>query len=544
VAGSDDVVILGGSRRRLGQEREEAIEELFRGEYPRLVRRAFALLGDLDRAEQVAVQAFADLCRHWRQAGRDHHAPKYLEMAATRLARDAGGAGGGRAGVGRAGGAVGAMSRGSPAEPGANAELLEVDSDEAPEIESYETPEVDADRGWREFEALRARRTAATRRNIKALIAVAAVVAVAVAYPLLASRRHASQPAPPQLVNLPPPNNPHAVVARLNLSGVISVAGTSTQAWAIRQIPRSIIIEQPAAASTYQLAAIDLGTNDVTYRLNLGRRPRAIAAGAGRVWMTTPAGQEGGQIERIDPASGRVVQTLHLRAGSCSQLSFNSGRLYAACTAWPAGTGIWAINPVTGRAVLLGSPVRGFVVSLVAAPSAVWYERNYADVSGRARVSGRSIAVQRAKYVRSLAAPGTGGLAYDAGSIWALGSRERLTRIDELTGKVLDTFNYQNFDTSPAGGLDFFTAAEGWLWFLDNGYPFSGVLRVSEDTGQPVGGIWIPPNSCGARSCSLIFSTPGSIWVPTTNLLVRISPAAMPTQEPANRPDADSHLPS
>jgi DNA-directed RNA polymerase specialized sigma24 family protein len=523
VAGSDDIVVLGGSRR-LGQEREEAIEELFRAEYPSLVGQAFALLGDIDRAEQVAIQAFADLWRRWRQSGVEGLGRQYLETSVTRLAGEAG--------------------AGSPAGPGVSGELPAVDSVEPLEVGSDERPDVDVERGWREFEALRARTTAARRRNLKALLAVAAVAAVAVAYPLLADRRNASQSAPPQLVTLRPTNNPNAVVARLGLSGVISVAGDSAQAWVIRQIPRIMTVEQPAAASSYQLVAIDLRTNDVTYRLNLGRRPRAIAVGVGRLWMTTPGGQEGGQIERLDPASGRVVQKLHLRAGSCSQLSFSFGQLYAACTAWPAGTGIWAINPITGRAALLGSPVRGFIVSLLAAPRTVWYVHDYAGVSGRARSSGRSISVQGPKFVKSLASPGTGGLAYDAGSIWAMGSKQRLTRIDELTGKVLDTFNYQNFGMSPTCGLDFFTAAEGWLWFLENGCPFSGVLRVSEDTGVPVGGIWIPPNSCGEQSCSLIFATPGSVWVPTTDQLVRIEPAAMPTQEPANRPDADSHLPS
>jgi len=534
VAGSDDIVILGGSRRRLGQEREEAIEELFRGEYPRLMRRAFALLGDRDRAEQVAIRAFADLWRRWRQAGDQRHAPRFLETAVTRLAREVGGM---SADV--ASGEPPDVASGGP--PG-------IDSHQPPDNNGYPPPDADIDRAWREFQALRARTARARRRELKALLAVAAVAALAVTYPLLASRRHPSharRPAPPQLLTLEPHRYPQAVVARLGLSGVISVAGDSARAWVIRQISRPLTIQQPAAASTYQLVAIDLQTNDVTYRLNLGRSLRAIAVGAGRLWMTTPAGQEGGQIERLDPASGRAVQTLHLRAGSCSQLSFSAGRLYAACTAWPAGTGIWAINPVSGRAVLLGSPVRGFVASLVAAPGAVWYVHNYAGVGGRARSDGRPIAVQGANYLKALSAPGTGGLAYDAGSMWALSSKQRLTRIDELTGKVLDTFSYRNFGRSRAGGgLNFFTAAQGWLWFLDNGYPFSGVLRVSEDTGQPDGSIWIPPNSCGKQACSLIFATPGSIWVPTTDLLIRIGPAAMPYRQPANRPDADSHLPS
>jgi hypothetical protein len=107
-------------------------------------------------------------------------------------------------------------------------------------------------------------------------------------------------------------------------------------------------------------------------------------------------------------------------------------------------------------------------------------------------------------------------------------------------------FNYHAFDPTRAGGLDFLTAANGWLWFLDNGYPFSGVLRVSEASGLPDGGVPIPPGSCGQASCSLIFATPGSIWVPTAELLLRINPSALPGKSAGvliNHLDADSVLP-
>jgi hypothetical protein len=60
------------------------------------------------------------------------------------------------------------------------------------------------------------------------------------------------------------------------------------------------------------------------------------------------------------------------------------------------------------------------------------------------------------------------------------------------------------------------------------GTPFSGVLRVSEATGHPAGGIPIPPNSCGQAVCSQIFYTPGLAWVPTAKLLIRIDTSRMP----------------
>jgi hypothetical protein len=187
--------------------------------------------------------------------------------------------------------------------------------------------------------------------------------------------------------------------------------------------------------------------------------------------------------------------------------------------------------------------VHGFVTSLVATPHAVWYVGGLSRISGLAHVAGRLTTAEQVTasglghYNLS---PGTGGLAYDARSIWALGSQERLLRIDATTGNVVRRYTYRDYDQARSGSLEFLTAADGWLWFLDNGNPLSSVLRISEATGRPAGGVPILPGSCGQSPCSLIFSTPGSIWVPTAQLLIRIDPSALRPGAPANLLDADS----
>src|SRR6266568_3498335 len=283
-------------------------------------------------------------------------------------------------------------------------------------------------------------------------------------------------------------------------------------------------------AATYQLVGIDLRKNTLLYRVNLGRRPRAIAAGAGRVWLTTPSGQAAGQIVRIDPASGRIVQTLHLHAGPCTQLSFGWGHLFAGCdVGGRERSTLWRIDPVRQRGYRLPGMARGYISSLTAAPNALWYVVDFARISGLAHVTAsRPLQVTARDPAYRDTSAGTQGLVYDAGSIWALGSAERLARIDAVTGDVVRHYSYRSYDPARAGGLDFLTAAGGWLWFLDNGYPFSGVLRVSEATGHPAGGVPIPPGSCGQAPCSLIYATPGSIWVPTAELLIRIDPSRLP----------------
>src|SRR5579859_2628565 len=508
---ADDIITLGGPRGQFEQERDEAIEELFHAEYPGLVRTAFVLVGDENLAGQAARQAFLRLLRHWRRLGDPREAPAYLQGTVTGLAREIG--------------------HGRP------------DADGEP-------AEVDTAGAWQEFEALRARRSAARKCDLTAAVAVTAVAAaVAVAAVALPSHGGRSPAGHPQPGPVRVATYPHAIAAKYQLSGVIAVAGGSSRAWAIRQVTQPSTVEQPAFATRYQLVAIDLRTNSVLYRVSLGREPRAIAAGDGRVWLTTPFARAGGQIVRIDPATGRVVQTLHLRADGCTQLSFTPGHLYAACQPIrSARTQFWTISPTSGRAVPLARPVNGFISSLLAVPDALWYVSGYARLNGLSQVVGRPFAVGPKRLTVLVPSyqnipPGAPDLAYDNGSIWALGQSEQVAMINAITGHLVRLYTYRNYDPTRAGGLDFLTAAGGWLWFLDDGYPFSGVLRVSEATGRPAGGVPVPPDSCGQTACSLIFSTPGAIWVPTAELLLRIDPSGLPLEEPENHLDADSFLP-
>jgi hypothetical protein len=385
---------------------------------------------------------------------------------------------------------------------------------------------IDTARAWRDFESLRSRSSAIRRRAMAAAAAVI-VAGTAIAIPALAgghSRGRGPQPSATGVFPPSPRTYPGAVAARYQMSGVTAVVGDAGHAWVIRNLGL------PRAASTYQLAGINLQTNSVMFRVGLGRQQRAIAAGEGRLWLTTPFGRAGGQIVRVDLATGQVLSSIHLAAGRCDALSFGSGHLFASCeVGGPASTAVWRINPVTQRAFRLTRTIRGYVGPLTATSEAsLWYTVNYTRIAGLTNAGGnpQPVTVRDAGFQDQP----TGGprLAYDGNSIWALSSGERLARIDASTGQVTQLFTYRNYDPGRAGGLDFLAAGGGWLWFLDNGYPFSGVLRVSEATGRPAGGVAIAPNSCGQPSCSQIYYTPGSVWVPTAELLIRIVPARLP----------------
>ncbi|HEX9063871.1 MAG TPA: hypothetical protein VF843_02120 [Streptosporangiaceae bacterium] len=376
---------------------------------------------------------------------------------------------------------------------------------------------------WRDLRA-RHERSAVRRRRGLLAAAVTAVAALVIAVPLL-SRPAAPVPSPPRSgYTGPPPPKAYsaAIAARIPLSGVVAMAGDGSQAYVIRQVGT------PGLPGTFQLVAIDLSSDTVSFQDGLGRQEPMIAAGPAGLWVTTSYGQAGGQIIALDPATGRPRQRYHLPAGPCTALSYSAGRLYASCNvAGATRNGFWRIDSRTGRATRIGGTLSGFVSSIVATPDALWYVRNYTQIRGIAHPAGRPSPLS-SDFGGYEVSPGGQGLIYAGGSIWALAAGEQLARIDPATGRVLRIYTYRQYDPSRLGGLDFLTAGHGWLWFLDNGYPFSGVLRVSMATGHPAGGVPVPANSCGQQICSQVYYISGSIWVPTAELLLRINPAKLP----------------
>jgi hypothetical protein len=383
-------------------------------------------------------------------------------------------------------------------------------------------PPIDTAASWREFQALRSR-SVTTRRRSLVVAVIAAAAAIVIAFPAFTrpSNGRAPQPRVGNTIPATPHTYPNAVAARIPLSGVLDVVGDAGHVWVVRSSG------VPGETGNYQLVGIELRTNSIMFRKSLGRSYPAMAGGDGRLWLTTGGGQADGQIVRVDLATGKVLSTVHLHAGPCTDLAFSSGRLFAACAPpTGAGTELWRIEALTERANRLTGRLLGGVSAPVATPDALWYAR-FGTIIGLVDLSGRphSVLVRGKQYV---AVPGSQALVYGDGSIWVLRGQERLARINPNTGQVIQTYGYRNYDPRRAGGLDFMTAGGGWLWFLDNGYPFSGVLRVRESTGRPAGGVRIPPNSCGQVVCSQIYYTPGSVWVPTAQLLIRIATSRMP----------------
>jgi hypothetical protein len=272
--------------------------------------------------------------------------------------------------------------------------------------------------------------------------------------------------------------------------------------------------------------------------VNLGLYPEAVAVGGGTLWVTTPSGFAGGQIRRVNPATGKVIRTLHLSAGRCTYVAYSGAHLFAGCEGRHPGSIVFVgLDPRTGQVQWRSAPVSGLITQIIATPQGIWYADRNSGIAGpvAAAWSGPPPVPDVPRRI-SFANPQS--LVYGDGFAWTLASDESVSKIDPMTGRVVRYYTYRDYDPAFLGGLDNLAVGGGSLWLLDDGpltakgTSFAGVLQVSEATGRPIGRIpgIIAPGSCGPGPCTQIYYAGGAVWVPTLSSLIRIDPSRMTGQ--------------
>ncbi|MES2253662.1 MAG: hypothetical protein V4559_01330 [Pseudomonadota bacterium] len=205
----------------------------------------------------------------------------------------------------------------------------------------------------------------------------------------------------------------------------------------------------PLCAKPNALARVDLKTGTLAAILPVG--PAAaeggIAAAGDSVWMVTDAK---GVLSRIDPATGRVRQTIAIAPGSFNPIAGDgvvwvSGHDTGVVTAVDAGSGkVLAVVPV-------GKGPRFMTVGA----GAVWVLLQ--GTGEIVRVDARDYKVT-ARIAAGLAGPG-GDIKFGAGRVWATVMGVPLTMIDAKTGRIARQW------TGPGGdSLDF---AFDSVWLTD-----------------------------------------------------------------------------
>jgi hypothetical protein len=293
---------------------------------------------------------------------------------------------------------------------------------------------------------------------------------------------------------------------------VVDVAGDGSDLWAV------------LSGSRYQLAEIDARTGAVLMRVGLGRDYQAVGAAAGTVWLTTPFGRARGQLERIDPATGRVIMTAHLPAGTCdAALAVSAARLLAQCRVGSPGTAFFLVNPRNGAVEWRSARLSDVTGLFVALPGGVWYTtpsgiRGIAGFGAHSRAvtvfdpPGMNLATAR-------------DLTYGDGYVWVLSSDESVVKISPATGNVLWVYGVGGYRPSYFRSVNGLAVGGGSLWLV-GGRQVGSVLRVRAADGQPLGLVRGPNvGSCG-QPCGLIYDVNGAVWLPTSNWLIKVFPSA------------------
>jgi len=382
---------------------------------------------------------------------------------------------------------------------------------------------IDVDRAWSRFQ----RRRLASRRGRRltaAAVAAAAVVAVLVPAAIAGlggtgaspSGRPAARPAPTLAAG-------DAVVARIPVADVISLASYGNDVWAL--------------TGTRELVRIDARTNVVTLRVPVAglADDTTVVAGGGALWLDGLGSSGHARLLRIDPATGAIRARTSLPAG-CGQAAYGLGHVWILCN----GTGtvrVLRIDPATARVDARTPALPGPAFSLVAGSEGIWYSADAGparlDPSGThltgAKITGpKYLNVHSPDYIGPLGAAQLvlGEAPCGRWRANVSGRPESIAAINPATGRITRAFTYPEVaDTK----YDFWglnaTVGQGSIWVLAP-LGHNEVVRVSMTTGRPLSIVY-PGGSC-SQYCTQIYDAAGAVWEPTSQQIMRIDPARMP----------------
>jgi hypothetical protein len=382
---------------------------------------------------------------------------------------------------------------------------------------------IDVDRAWNRF----LRRRQATRRRRQLAAAAAAAVVIAVLVPVAVVRLGGAVASRSgQAAVRPVPTTPagDAVVARIPVSDVISLASYGSDVWAL--------------TDTHELVRIDVRTNVVTLRVPVAglADDTTVITGGGALWLDGLSSSGHSRLLRVDPSTGAISARTNLPAG-CGQAAYGLGHVWVLCNGTDT-VQVLRINPATALVDAQTGALPGPAYSLVAGSEGVWYIPDDAgpaqvDPSGT-RLTGLKVTGPRYLNVHSpdyIGPLGASQLVLADGAVWALignvsGRPESIAAIDPASGRITRAFTY-----SEAAGVnyDFWglyaTVGQGSIWMLAP-LGHNEVVRVSMMTGKPLSVVF-PGGSC-SQYCTQIYDAAGAVWEPTSHQILRIDPARMP----------------
>ena len=230
----------------------------------------------------------------------------------------------------------------------------------------------------------------------------------------------------------------------------------------------------------------DLRSGAVVDRIPIAGQPGSLAAGGGAIWVASTLN---GTIERIDPATETVSQTIRLGQEFTSAVAYGHGSLWVADTTDQA---VIELDPASGTAKrTISLDVRP--TSLVVGDRALWVAGHDAgSVSEVDLASGQTVATIHV-------GDGPAALALGAGGLWVANSLDStVSRIDPETGAVVATL--------PAGsGPSALAVSGGSVWVTSQ---YSGtVSRIDPHRNAVAATVKL-----GGRPAA-VTAAAGTVWV-------------------------------
>jgi hypothetical protein len=223
------------------------------------------------------------------------------------------------------------------------------------------------------------------------------------------------------------------VTKRITVGGSLGgIAATSTDVWV-------------SVFDGGEVAHIESGS--VVGRTSVGGQPTGVAFAAGSVWV----GNQNGWVSRIDPGTGHLLATVHLRAGDSTLLPVGN-LLWAGLQDGSVVSIAPATNSVTGAAVHVATDVD----ALVDTPQGLWAS-TFAGVAA-------SIDAASRKVLRRVSLPSRGsGIAYGGAKVWfSMYDRNLVAELNPISGTVVGAVHT---GLQPRDSV----VANGSLWVADEG---------------------------------------------------------------------------
>ncbi len=241
---------------------------------------------------------------------------------------------------------------------------------------------------------------------------------------------------------------------------------------------------------------VSTSTGKTTRSLRLDGTPIAVAAGLGSIWTV----DNGSELYRIDPVSGKISKRLQLRAAAAYNVWIGGGSVWVADD---QGASVIRVNPRTNR-VVARPRVGDGPADMVFNGGSAWV------ISHRDRVLHRiDLSTNRSRKLAVIPGDAPERMVWSHGSLWVTGRGTDLLKVSPADGAVQDTIEIG------ASGIDVAASGDN-LWVPtrsaavdQSGFPtLDAIKRVSTASAVSVVG---EPN--GRVDVHGLATRGGALWL-------------------------------